>query len=271
MIPLLIGCTIEGIGFGARIGSSIEAPQFTLPPYIIQSILILIAPALLAATVYMILGYVILAVDGEHHSMIRKRLLTKVFVLGDICSFMIQSTGAGLLTKKEKDAPTTGKWIIVGGLVVQLFFFGFFMVVAATFYRRIGRQPTQRSKSGDVPWRLQMWVLLVASALIFIRSVFRVVEYVQGTKGYLLRHEVYTYIFDAALMFGVVVLFNVVHPSRITGLVTGKGVVRKVFGVEKKSKLSGVRDEENKMESISESGRTIESEAQKKWHLHPRR
>ena len=91
----------------------------------------------------MILGYVILAVDGEHHSMIRKRLLTKVFVLGDVCSFMIQSTGAGLLTKKEKDAPVTGKWIIVGGLVVQLFFFGFFMVVAATFYRRIGRQPTQ--------------------------------------------------------------------------------------------------------------------------------
>ena len=116
-----------------------------------------------------------------------------------------------------------------------------------------------------------MWVLLVASALIFIRSVFRVVEYVQGTKGYLLRHEVYTYIFDAALMFGVVVLFNVVHPSRITGLVTGKGVVRKVFCVEKKSKLSGLQDEESKMKSVSGSGQTIESEAQKKWHMHPRR
>jgi RTA1 like protein len=64
-----------------------------LPPYIIQAILILIAPALLAATVYMVLGYVILAVDGENHSMIREKFLTKIFVLGDIFSFMVQSTG----------------------------------------------------------------------------------------------------------------------------------------------------------------------------------
>jgi hypothetical protein len=93
MIPMLIGALLETVGFGARIESATEAPDFTLAPYIIQAILILIAPALLAASVYMILGHVILAVDGEHHSMIRKKFLTKIFVLGDFCSFMIQSTG----------------------------------------------------------------------------------------------------------------------------------------------------------------------------------
>lgn len=93
MIPLIIGAIIEVVGFGGRIWSSIEAPDYTLPPYIIQAILILIAPALLAATVYMVLGYVILAVDGERHSMIQKKFLTKIFVIGDIFSFLIQSTG----------------------------------------------------------------------------------------------------------------------------------------------------------------------------------
>lgn len=93
MIPLIIGAIIEVVGFAGRIWSSIEAPDFTLPPYIIQAILILIAPALLAATVYMVLGYVILAVNGEHHSMIQKKFLTKIFVIGDIFSFLIQSTG----------------------------------------------------------------------------------------------------------------------------------------------------------------------------------
>jgi RTA1 like protein len=93
MIPVVIGVIMEAVGYGARAPSAIEAPDFSLPPYIVQSILILIAPALFAASVYMILGYIILAVDGEHHSMIRKKFLTKIFVLGDICAFMIQSTG----------------------------------------------------------------------------------------------------------------------------------------------------------------------------------
>ena len=93
LIPLLIGAVIEAIGYGGRIGSAIEAPDYTLGPYIIQALLILIAPALMAATIYMILGYIILAIDGERHSMIREKFLTKIFVLGDIFSFMVQSTG----------------------------------------------------------------------------------------------------------------------------------------------------------------------------------
>jgi hypothetical protein len=93
MLPLLIGAIIEVAGFGARVASAIEAPDFTLTPYIIQSLLILIAPALFAATVYMVLGYIISSVDGEHHALIRKRFLTKIFVLGDITSFLIQSSG----------------------------------------------------------------------------------------------------------------------------------------------------------------------------------
>lgn len=93
VIPLLIGCLIEAVGFGARIASGIEAPNFTLGPYIVQALLILITPALLAATVYMILGYIILAANGETHSMICKKFLTKLFVCGDFFSFMIQSSG----------------------------------------------------------------------------------------------------------------------------------------------------------------------------------
>jgi hypothetical protein len=41
MIPMLIGNLLETVGFGARIGSAVEAPNFTLAPYIIQAILIL--------------------------------------------------------------------------------------------------------------------------------------------------------------------------------------------------------------------------------------
>ena len=54
-----------------------------------------------------------------------------------------------------------------------------------------------------------------------IRSLFRVIEYVTGTNGYLMAHEWPLYVFDTILMFGVLTLFFYYHPSRIPGLVSG--------------------------------------------------
>ena len=69
-----------------------------------------------------------------------------------------------------------------------------------------------------LPWRRHMYVLYVTSFLILVRSMFRLVEYVQGEDGYLLSREVFLYAFDAALMLVVMGLFNVVHPSQVTRL-----------------------------------------------------
>ena len=48
-----------------------------------------------------------------------------------------------------------------------------------------------------------------------IRSVVRVVEYIQGNDGYILSHEIFLYIFDGTLMFVTIAIFNVVHPSEM--------------------------------------------------------
>ena len=93
MIPLIIGGTCEAIGYVGRAISSHQAPNYTLSPYIVQSILILIAPALMSASIYMVLGRIVTAVDGEDLCLIKRRLLTVTFVIGDVMSFMLQSTG----------------------------------------------------------------------------------------------------------------------------------------------------------------------------------
>lgn len=126
------------------------------------------------------------------------------------------------------------------------------MVVSVMFYLRLSRKPTQESKSGSVPWRLHMWTLFTASVLIMIRSVFRVVEYLQGTDGYLLTHEIYLYIFDAALMLGVVIILNLVHPSQITSLLTGRPGLYMVLRTERKENLVAQKDEEMRMSGSSE-------------------
>ena len=228
LLPLLIGGFCEWIGYIGRAVSAREtSPSYTLGPYIIQSLLLLIAPIFFAASIYMELGHIILLANGEAHSPIRKRFLTVTFVMGDVFSFMVQSTGAGILTKKgEAHAAATGKWIIIGGLAIQLLFFGVFMVVGMVFHTRVNRNPTGRSESPNVPWRKHMWTLYATSLLIMIRSVFRLVEYVQGTEGYLMRNEVWLYVFDAVLMLLTMVALNVVHPSEVKGLLRGRKAMR---------------------------------------------
>lgn len=88
----------EVIGYIGRVLNTNEEPGcWTMGPYIMQSVLILIAPALFAASIYMILGRIILLTEGEHHSLIRRKWLTKIFVFGDVASFMLQSSGMTLV------------------------------------------------------------------------------------------------------------------------------------------------------------------------------
>lgn len=58
-----------------------------------QSLFILLAPILYAASIYMVLGRIITFLKGEHLSYVPVRLMTRIFVLGDVLSFILQAAG----------------------------------------------------------------------------------------------------------------------------------------------------------------------------------
>ena len=109
-----------------------------------------------------------------------------------------------------------GENIIIAGLVIQLLFFGFFILVSVLFHRRMGRQPTAASLSTTIPWPKHLYALYISSILVMTRSIFRVIENIQGSEGELLRREFYLYIFDATLMWLLMVGLNIVHPGKIS-------------------------------------------------------
>lgn len=77
-------------------------------------------------------------------------------------------------------------------------------------------------------------MLYGTSALIMVRSIFRVVEYVMGRDGYPLQHEWTLYVFDALLMVLAMVVFAWWYPGRLNvppggeedGMSPGEGSVR---------------------------------------------
>lgn len=182
--------------------------------------LALVAPALFAATIYMTLGRLIRVLHADHHSLIKTSRLTTVFVLFDILSFLIQSSGAGMIatkvketkngTKADPSSSRLGQGLVLAGLFLQIVFFAFFVVIAGVFHRRISLQPTQTSQ-GILGWKPHMNALYGSSALVLLRNVIRVVEYIQGYNGYIRSHEWVLYVFDALLMFAIIVILAVVY------------------------------------------------------------
>jgi hypothetical protein len=114
----------------------------------------------------------------------------------------------------------TGEKLIIAGLFLQLAFFGFFVVVAGLFHVRLQRygSASRAVDLNSLPWKTYLTALYVSSGLILVRSIFRVIEYIMGNAGFLLRHELFLYIFDAVLMLCVMLIFNYFHPSNITEL-----------------------------------------------------
>ena len=73
-----------------------EKPNYYLAPWAVNTVLVLVAPALFAASVYMCFGRVVRMTDGEKYVWIRRTWLTKIFVIGDIISFLTQAIGTFL-------------------------------------------------------------------------------------------------------------------------------------------------------------------------------
>ncbi|KAK3367719.1 RTA1 like protein-domain-containing protein [Podospora didyma] len=220
-IPFALGGLMEVIGFATRASAHEKTGQ--LMPYAIQNTMILLAPVLLAASIYMTLGRTIRNVHGEKHSLIKPSWLTKIFVSGDVFSLMIQGGAAGLMVTGG-DKATLGQNIIVGGLVFQVLIFGLFCATAMVFHLRMRADPMVQAaermpelQQEGVQWKQTVKMLYVVSALIMGRSVFRVIEFSMGHDGYLLSNEWPLYVFDAVPMFAVMAIFWWWFPSTAAG------------------------------------------------------
>ncbi|PVH95388.1 hypothetical protein DM02DRAFT_482480, partial [Periconia macrospinosa] len=213
--PLAIGALCEVIGFGARAYSHSNKTYSRtnagpLIALIVQAVLILLAPILFAATIYMFLGRIIRATGHTSLSPININNVTKIFVWCDFILLNLQSTGASLFTNSKGRTwmVTLGRAVVLVGLVVQIVVFGFFVVVAGMWHRRMrrgDREVVRRSVEG-FRWERYMVMLYVVSGIITARNFFRVAEFAMGEDGYLNTNEWPVFAFDASLMAVVLVI-----------------------------------------------------------------
>lgn len=145
----------------------------------------------------MYLGRVVTSTDGAEYSPIKPKFLTLVFVCGDTVCFLVQSGGGGIIASAKKASEVDlGQHIILGGLILQIVAFVFFVSVAVRFHIRM----SAAKRAQAMPWQRLLYSLYVLSFFIVLRNVVRTVEYGGKSNDYLLTHEWVLLVFDGACM-----------------------------------------------------------------------
>ncbi|KAI0008996.1 hypothetical protein F4779DRAFT_411773 [Xylariaceae sp. FL0662B] len=106
-IPFVLGGISETFGYYGRALAS-ETPA-KAGPFIMQNILILAGAPFLAATIYMSLGRVIIALEATRYSILNVRWMTKIYVLIDIACIFSQFIGAAIPASGHADAIRKGR------------------------------------------------------------------------------------------------------------------------------------------------------------------
>jgi hypothetical protein len=110
-----------------------------------------------------------------------------------------------------------GEKVLLVGLGLQLLFFGFFLIIAIVFDRRMSGSPMRYTIPlyGKHNWRKLLLLLLAAAVLIIARCLYRVAEFSMARNGYLVTHEIFMVIGDTAPMFLVQTMFHLVHAGDV--------------------------------------------------------
>lgn len=141
------------------------------PPYAVSSTLIIIAPVFVAAGNYLLIGRLITAVlPSTHHRIffIPAHLITRVFVACDILSLLIQASGSGIASSGnwEGDEAKTGTNVLIGGLVLQVATFAWFLSIVVRFWVVTKHGVKEGAPKG---WRVVGYAIWVSSVLILVR------------------------------------------------------------------------------------------------------
>ncbi|KAJ2019254.1 hypothetical protein GGI03_000087 [Coemansia sp. RSA 2337] len=210
LLILSVTAFCEAVGYAFR---TVCIYWTTLGTFTTMSLFLLLPPNALALTNYKTLGEV---VKSAHQSprngfstpraeppksiFLRPRFITWFFFTSDVFSFLLQGAGVGISTQEDKR--TLAKQTILTGLAVQLFFFAAFLCIAAYVYFdqrfTVARGPKDVD-SREAKRRL-FRVIISTTLLLYLRSVYRVAEFVGGYGSKVYGTEWLFYLFDTVMV-----------------------------------------------------------------------
>jgi hypothetical protein len=203
---------VEAGGYAMRTLSHDDVRK--IMPFVVQNLLIMAAPPLLAASIFLSPRRIAQVLESMHF-LAWPRLLPKLFIVVDLICLVTQTAGAIISGSEDQNEARQGELTIKIGLIVQLIAIISFVLWLGRFHHRHRTSKFDSGLTERLSWRRVMWGLYIIALLFVIRTVTRLVEYAQGPDGPMLSNEVYLYVLDALVMWTIAVLLLVLHPGRL--------------------------------------------------------
>ncbi|KAL8678272.1 MAG: hypothetical protein Q9186_005353 [Xanthomendoza sp. 1 TL-2023] len=254
-IAMVSGCLLEVLGYIGRIMHN----PFGENGFLMQICCLTIAPAFMAAGIYLTLSRIVVTF-GPENSRIKPLSYPRLFIPCDILSLVLQALGGGMASaaSHSNKNPENGNHIMVAGLAFQVFTLLVFMLLCADFavrtvmrMNRLGEaalDPTHATLRRSMKFRVFLVALTLSTICIFVRSVFRVVELGEGWDGALIKNQTLFVVLEGVMVIIAVLVLNLFHP----GLCFREGYIKKAKG----EKQSGGRRfwQRNKLVEVNEKG-----------------
>jgi hypothetical protein len=187
--------------------------------FMIQICCLIIAPAFVAAGIYLTLKHVVISF-GQEWSRLRPAWYTYLFIAGDIISLTLQGAGGGTASSADPDTAMldVGTNLMIAGVVFQVvvlaFFAYFFVEYAIRTYRRRDVLSAGAMELFHAPlFRWFMGAVVVAYVGIFVRCVYRIPELTSGWGSELMRNEPEFIALEGAMIVVSVAALTVFHPG----------------------------------------------------------
>lgn len=243
----------SGLDFGGYLARAVSATDETaINPFLVQIIVLTIAPAFIMAGIYYLLGRQIVYL-GDRYSWLKPRWFSYIYVTCDVISLVIQAIGGGMAATAlaDNDDTDSGTHVMVAGIAFQVLTMSTFIIVGGNFALRswfralpevkfsvtnflslffnVGKanelyshlEPEYNPDFAHVRNRkLGRYVfpaIFTSTVLVYIRCIYRLVELAEGWTGFIIRHEAFLFALDGAMILLTCFIFVPLHPGFLWG------------------------------------------------------
>ncbi|KAG9023505.1 hypothetical protein FS837_005765 [Tulasnella sp. UAMH 9824] len=207
----------------------------------------IIAPSFMTAAMFIMMGRIIHLV-GTEYSRLKPRTYSILFISADLVALVVQAVGGAAAASAETpEGSERGANIMVAGIIVQMAAITIYCVIQGDYlWRVLTERPVRPSSSGVVTPRSDiegasnnltlekeavsgrarltpnirnmLLGLGISTVFIYIRSIYRTIELLDGWNGPVYVNERLFNSLDGMPIFVAMFVLNVFHPGRFIAM-----------------------------------------------------
>jgi hypothetical protein len=203
----VLGCSLATVGLSLRAWNVSTRDFQALGILIPSQVFIYSGPPIFSAALFFVFARICYYVPAA--APISPYRIVRTFIsLDGLCEMLVGVGTSMFVNTKAPERQKIGQNILRAALILQVLLFvsfGYFSIKFELNCRRLNLHGKFKNS---------LITLYVCGSLIFIRCVFRLVEFFEGYQGHLITHEIYFYVLECTPMCANTLYMNAMHVSR---------------------------------------------------------